>query len=390
MSELRELLELWNKAHARGEEVVLVTVVSVEGSSYRKPGARILISKSGQRSGMVSGGCLEAEVSRKAWWLTEDGPSIQRYGTFFDEDNPSPQSLGCGGTVHLLLERGDSAAPVLETIRTAAENRFAFALLTVIRSDNPQLGIGARLAVRENHEILSSSISLEEGCPQRDHLLEVAAEALALRRSNYATIRCGGNEIEFFVEYIAAPPALFVFGAGDDAIPLVELAYMMGWHITVADARSHLATAARFSRADQLVVLKNNAEATNGRGSFDLCDLALGPNDSAVIMTHSYMQDRALLRQLLPLDLSYLGILGPRLRTSRLLTEVLTETGMTLEECTRKLHSPVGIDIGANNPAGIALSIVAEVQASLHARSGAVARQSFFDFAPTHSAKLHA
>src|SRR5487761_1055919 len=123
MSELRNLFELWDHARVSGEEIILVTVVRVEGSSYRKPGARMLLTKGGRRSGMISGGCLEAEVSRKAWWLTESGPSVQKYGTFFDEDNPSPQELGCGGTVHLLIERGETVATALEVINESAENR---------------------------------------------------------------------------------------------------------------------------------------------------------------------------------------------------------------------------------------------------------------------------
>ncbi len=373
MSELRNLLELWNNARASGEEIILATVVRVEGSSYRKPGARMLLTKGSRRSGMISGGCLEAEVSRKAWWLTESGPTVQSYGTFFDEDNPSPQELGCGGTVHLLLERGRTATLALEIIKESADNRLPFAMLTVIRSAHPQIGIASRLIVREGGEIFRSTIPLDCGSNGWRQLSAIAAQTLERRCSEYITIELEGGPLELFAEYVSPPPALFIFGAGDDSIPVVEFVHKMGWYITVADLRSHLATHTRFPLVDKVVVLNERSDRSRGTEiaseMLDLSQLDIGRDDAVVVMTHSYMQDRALLRELLPRDLAYLGLLGPRLRTSRLVSEIAEEIGMTVDECNRKLHSPVGLDLGADGPGEIALSIVAEVQAAIHARS---------------------
>src|ERR1700751_5513997 len=109
MSEQQKIVALWRTAKARGEEICLATVVRIEGSSYRQPGARMLLTRSGQRAGTISGGCLEAEVTKKAWWLTETGAVLQRYSSFFDDDSPAPYGLGCGGVVHVLLERGTAA-----------------------------------------------------------------------------------------------------------------------------------------------------------------------------------------------------------------------------------------------------------------------------------------
>src|SRR5579875_1320457 len=117
MAELKQILDLWKRATAAGEDVCLATVVGVEGSAYRRPGARMLMTAGGQRAGTVSGGCLEAEIVKKAWWLTEQGPSIQRYSSFFDDDGDLPYGLGCGGTVIVLLERGAAAAQCLEAVR---------------------------------------------------------------------------------------------------------------------------------------------------------------------------------------------------------------------------------------------------------------------------------
>ncbi len=319
---------------------------------------------------MISGGCLEAEVSRKAWWLTESGPSVQSYGTFFDEDNPSPQELGCGGTVHLLLERSHSATAALEVINESAENRVPFAMLTVIKSGHPQIGLASRFIQRGRSEICRSTIPLDPGSTVWSQFMGIAAQTLTRRYSECVTVRVEEFSVELFAEYVEPPPSLFIFGAGDDAIPLVDFAQSMGWHITVADLRSNLATAARFPHADQVVLLKRKALAGNGAiGMLDLAELRMGQDDAAVIMTHSYVQDRALLPELLPLDLTYLGLLGPRLRTSKLLCEIAPETDFTIDECASKLHSPVGLDLGADNPAGIALSIVAEVQAAIHDRA---------------------
>src|ERR1700761_4656432 len=130
MSELRQIVALWGEAKGRKEEVCLATVVRVEGSSYRKPGARMLLTRSGRRAGTISGGCLEAEVAKKAWWLTESGPAIQRYSSFFDDDSPAPYGLGCGGTVHVLLDRGPSTHAVLDALELSLSTRLPFVTVT--------------------------------------------------------------------------------------------------------------------------------------------------------------------------------------------------------------------------------------------------------------------
>src|SRR3954447_9530703 len=113
MTDLEHILPLWNELEAAGADFVLATVVAVEGSSYRKPGARMLIAKDGRRAGTVSGGCLEAEVAKRAWWLSESGPVVRRYSTAAD-NGELPYGSGCGGVVYLLLERRMTAAPFLQ------------------------------------------------------------------------------------------------------------------------------------------------------------------------------------------------------------------------------------------------------------------------------------
>jgi len=343
MSELRQILDLARLAQSRGEEVCLVTVVGVEGSSYRKPGARMLLTRGGQRAGTISGGCLEAEVSKKAWWLTAEGASIQRYTSFFDEDSGIPFGLGCGGTILLLLERGQPALATLEALRRTLEHDEPAVALISIAEQNP----GTRCIVSASGQVLFGDPAL---APLAAQTLRNGTHTTLLPASE-STPASGATPL--FCERITPPPALWIFGAGDDAQPLAEFAHKLGWRITVADGRSHLARPERFPLARQVLTLTPETP------------LSLKPADAAVLMTHSYEQDHALLARLLPLPLAYLGVLGPRRRT-RHIVKSLTQPaqnrlGVTPEEAMARLHAPVGLGLPGHTPAAIALSIAAEI-----------------------------
>ena len=357
MPEMEAILNLAALASVRAEELCLVSVVGVEGSSYRKPGARMLLTRGGRRAGTISGGCLEAEVSKKAWWLTENGPSLQRYSSFFDEDSGVAYGLGCGGTVILLLERGPAAKAVLDALRLTVEQREPVVVVTEVTESAP----GTRVVINAAGEVLYAAPGLGES--QLARIEELARETLSVNTRGVSLALEGSSEVALFCERIAPPPALWIFGAGDDVQPLVEFAYDLGWHITVADGRSNLARQERFPHAHRVLSFAQE----------DFAGLAreIGPRDAVVLMTHSYEQDRALLAHLLPQPLGYLGILGPRSRTLHILKQ-LTREGegslpMTLEDAVSRLYSPVGLDISAHTPVAIALSIAAEVQAALAA-----------------------
>jgi xanthine/CO dehydrogenase XdhC/CoxF family maturation factor len=311
----------------------------------------MLLTRSGQRAGTVSGGCLEAEVAKKAWWLTASGPGIQRYSSFFDDDSPMPYGLGCGGTVHLLLERGNAAHAVLDVLEANLNERTPFVIVTDLEKAE------TLLISRRNGNAFFRSPRLTE--PSRlKALIEQAAEE---KRSFYATLPDYSGEL--FVEYLAPSPALTIFGAGDDAQPLADFALRLGWHVTVVDGRSNLVRADRFPHVQRRVVLKYDTASP-------LHDLAIESEDAVVLLTHSYEQDRVLLRELIPHRPRYLGILGPRQRTARLVSDVAAQTGLTEAECMAALHAPVGFDIGAHTPESIALSIVTEIVAVLNGREG--------------------
>ena len=349
MSELQQVLKLWREARESGEEICLATVVGVEGSSYRKPGARMLMTSGGRRAGTISGGCLEAEVQKKAWWLTESGSTVQRYSSFFDEDSEMPYGLGCGGIVSVLLERDEIADQILAALEENLVLQRAIVFVSVIDANTPEQ-IGTRFIFTEDGRVL-----FESGAP--GEAVALAEQAFRERRSLWRR-----GEKSIFVEYVASRVGLLIIGAGDDAQPLVEFAAKLGWRTTVVDGRLHLAARERFPLADRVL------------RSFD--ELVLTDRDAAVILTHSYEQDRAALRALLPRALGYLGILGPRRRTERLLAEVAPEIGLTVEECLARLHSPVGLNIGAKDPTSIALAITAEIHAVIESSDSELSKST--------------
>jgi xanthine dehydrogenase accessory factor len=360
-AETRKLLRLWSDARSRGEECALATVVRIEGSSYRKPGARMLITRGGLRAGTVSGGCLEGEVCKKIWWLTEQGPAVRDYATSYDEDSRPSYGLGCDGVVTLLLERTSQADRVFEALRASVEGRIASAIVTVIGTDRRhhpgEVLLGFRLAVAED---TARGRAIDPPDDLEQQLLPIGVETLRTRQTGAASVLFRGATLDLFTEYIAPPPALFVFGAGDDAQPVVHLAHSMGWEVTVAGGRSNLATIARFPLAHRVAILVPDS---------DLRHLSIRPGDAAVVLTHSYVQDVSILRALLPLGLGYLGVLGPRRRTERIIDEVAPSIGLDPATVLDSLRSPVGLDLGAGSPDLIALSIVAEIQAVLTSRT---------------------
>ncbi|MEY4938979.1 MAG: hypothetical protein RIQ93_714, partial [Verrucomicrobiota bacterium] len=169
------------------------------------------------------------------------------------------------------------------------------------------------------------------------------------------------DERAIFVEAVQPPTALFVFGAGDDAQPLVRFARELGWRVTLADPRATFATAERFPEATECVV---------GRVDELVQRAAPGPDAVAVVMTHHYVHDVPLLRDLLARPLAYLGLLGPKKRAKKILADLAGAGLSAAIQPPDTFRAPVGLDVGAETPEQVALSIIAEVQAVLTHRDG--------------------
>jgi xanthine dehydrogenase accessory factor len=367
----RDIIELWEQAVAQGDDVYLATVVSVDGSSYRKPGARMLVTSSGKRAGTISGGCLEAEVAKKISWLTSNGSTVQKYHSSFDDDNEGvPYGLGCGGTIWILMESGEQAALTLRTIKHVINQRIPAVVFAALRGTE----IGTAFVISPATRVITQALIDVEIEPELfDDASRVADTGIACHR--------GSTDAEGLPSHILMPilppVRLHIFGAGDDAVPLVRFGVELGWQVSVWDGRSHLLRPDRFPSSVQLhLIAYRDAEEMGGQRALEIAgDLeGIHKDDVAVILTHSYAQDGALLQALLPKAIRYLGVLGPLHRTTRLLSDRAASLGMTVEDALKELHSPVGLDIGSYQPAVIALSIIAEMQAVLAGREVIITR----------------
>jgi len=365
MTDLERILPLGRELEAAGSEYVLATVVAVEGSSYRRPGASMLLTADGRRVGTVSGGCLESQVASRAWWLTAQGAGVQRYSTA-EEDGDRPYGSGCGGVVSLLLERRATAGPLLTALDQAFQQRISLAVATVLEGE--QIGRRAIAGLAQDPaEVLDADYA---------PLRELADRALAGRRSLEEKMEIQGSVTLVWADYRPARPSLWIFGAGDDALPLLRLAKELGWYVGVADGRSHLVTRERFPLADELACLPIQDLPANGTPDSFNVFANLRSQDAAAVLTHSFEQDARILASLLALDapLTYIGVLGPQRRTRELLAEAARlldlpsdPEGDRVEGWLEQLHAPMGLDLGGESPETIALSIVAEIQKSLTA-----------------------
>src|ERR1035438_4459977 len=241
MTDLERILPLWRELESAGADYVLATVVAVEGPSYRKPGAFMLIAGDGRRAGTVSGGCLEAQVASRAWWLTANGPTVQRYSTA-DDDGERPFGSGCGGTVFLLMERSATANPLLAAVERAFELRVPLAVATIL--DEPQRGRRA-FAGLDLQGVVDLHLISDSGEAGHAALQELAVQTLQLRKSRAEEIPVRGIATRAWADYRPARTGLWIFGAGDDAQPLVRMAKELGWFACIADGRLHLATCER-------------------------------------------------------------------------------------------------------------------------------------------------
>jgi xanthine dehydrogenase accessory factor len=351
MRDIDQIVQLWRRTQQFGEPAVLATVVKTGGSSYRLPGARLLITKAGQRAGSISGGCLEDDLVKRAWWLTENGPVVRKYDTTPEGEIGSGFGLGCNGIIHVLLERLE---PDQETILDFIED---------VRSRREQAGIahciqppdsaGQRLTWDQNR-ISSNNIRSRE---VRAWLEQEIQTAVAAEDSRTVQL----DRTEAFLETVSPPIRLLVYGAGEDAVPVTALAKFLGWKVSVFDGRAHYAKREKFPTADEVVVRQAGDEAA---GEVD-------PWTVAILMTHSYSQDLEVLRQLAAKPPRYLGILGPRKRSIQL----LADAGIAPDELGPALHTPMGLDIGADGPEQVALAVVAEIQGALNGRKGGPLRE---------------
>jgi xanthine dehydrogenase accessory factor len=326
MQERRAIVKLWQ----RGDAAALATLVRITGSSYRRTGARLLIAANGDYAGSISGGCLEAEVIRKAQWLTRAGAVVEGYSTMFDDTAEIPYGLGCGGTVDLLLE--PAGTPEFEALLRALEASLTGDVRRIV-TQLPQAGLPFGRIVCE--------------------------QATAFPP--------GFDTSHVFDECLEPPQRLFVFGAGDDARPMVHIAALLGWSVIVIDGREQWAQQPRFPQAMHVVACSSMAMLRN-------LGFSISGRDAVVLMTHSYDQDRYWLASMLQSAPRYLGLLGARHRSALLVSELAARLEWSVDRVCDGLFAPVGLDLGGDGAEAVALAVLAEIQAHAEGKLGASRR----------------
>ena len=426
MTQINDILKLASEVQQHNNDAVLATVVRTEGSAYRRAGAMMLICADGRSVGMISGGCLEPHIIKRAFWLTRHGATVQVYQTgdeheamdegidkeysvdASDDDDVSHDidfdwnselnfGLGCNGRVHVLFERIATALPLLESIRQVRHSQQPMLIATVVHSSastnhlDSQICTGRRFdlgayiqsgrakALTFNADGFDGitdfdnvsdfdSVKGVKGSDNSDDsvIVDSLMQHLVAHRidddpTQYVFLQDNGVSTEWLIQRIQPQIRLLICGAGDDVKPLVTMAKLQDWHVTVIDSRPNYATRLRFPHADRVMTL-----------ALEECDtlLALSQNAAIALMSHSLTQDRARLSILLEHadTYAYIGQLGPRYRTERLIKEIRATkvNPSVLEDGVNKLHYPIGYKLGGDGPEALALSIMAEINAVMH------------------------
>jgi xanthine/CO dehydrogenase XdhC/CoxF family maturation factor len=362
VSHLQAVVEAYARLRARGVGLALATVFSAVGPVCRRPGARLLVSASGETAGCIGAGCMERDVTERAARVIASGRLvIVQYDANPETDIVWGLGLGCGGVTEVLIEPlGGDGPDALAFIADRLARRRAGAMATVVRPHGPaSISTCSRLFVSQDVPATGSA-----GDPELDAMLVRDASDALTRDAPAAAreYRMADRTVKALVEVIRPAVSLVVFGADQDAVPLVRFASQLGWQVTVVDSRVGLATAARFPGAASVVVCPPERAVQA---------VPLDARTAVVIMMHQYVWDMEVLRMVLTSPVRYVGVLGPRQRTDDLLRQL--GTGAAAQAAGR-LHAPVGLDIGAETSEEIGFAIVAEIQAVVAGRTGGFLR----------------
>jgi xanthine dehydrogenase accessory factor len=361
VSEIADVLAAIESLSEKGERMALATIVAVRGSTYRRPGARLLVPEEGAPIGNISGGCLEGDVADMARVVMEEGRArLAGWDLTADDDEVWGLGLGCNGAIEVFIEPADRAAEVARALRMALEDELPICVVTVLESELPGIESGARVVVRPDGATEGTL-----GDPLVDDAaVEWAGHLLTERRSEIQTLPGG---VRAFVEVLEPPLRLLICGAGHDAIPLVKAASILGWRPIVIDDRPAFLTPDRYPEAAGFVEVELPEEAAKAASA--------DAQDFVVVMTHNFLRDKEYMRSFLASAVPYIAMLGPAARTERLLMELASE-GVTVSDTDReRIHGPAGLDLGGEGPEEIAGSIVAEIVAVRRGRQGGFLRE---------------
>ena len=356
-------MPLFDAAVSRAQPLLLTTVVYTSGPTYTKAGAQMLTTTDGESAGLLSGGCLEGDLAEHGREVLAGGAAkLVRYDMRGPDARVFGLGSGCEGTMEILLQRLDAAVqwqPIARLV-DAWRRQDSETLLQVVRSTSTALPAGAGVFLSDGVAFGVTTGAAGAAAPDRD----CAAALSALRQLAATTAATGASRLlqralpdtDVLALHQPVPIRILVLGAGPDARPVVELAASMGWCVTVVDHRSHYAQASRFPAATTVL--------DGGPPALAAATAPATAYAAAIVMSHHFDHDRAYLAELARSSIPYLGLLGPAARGERLLAEL----GDCATPLRGRLRTPIGLDLGAEHPEAIALSIVAEIHAALAGR----------------------
>ncbi len=345
MKEIQLILKAYENSKSANQRTALATVVKVDGSAYRRPGARMLVTENGDLTGAISGGCLEGDALRKAQAVIFQQKSmIVTYDTTDEDDQKFGVGLGCNGIIQILMEPIDTENPYnpIELLKKAIETRSVGTLVTVFSLKNKRSQQIGTCALWKDNALLFD----KDEAASRMHTLDTTAFPVAQNE-----IKALDESLYVFYERITSPTRLLLFGAGNDTIPLAKMAYALGWEVHVIDGRAANVTKERFPHAQKLDVM-----------AADELEFNTDSNTVALMMTHNFEYEVQVLEKLASHQLPYVGVLGPKIKSLKLL-ERLDTNGISYSQ--EKLFAPIGLDIGSEGSEEIAVAVLAEIIAVL-------------------------
>ena len=358
MKEIRNIIETYQKIDFSRQKAALATVVRVEGSSYRRTGARMLITDSGEWIGGISGGCLEGDALKRAKLAMAQGkPTIVTYDTTDDDPYQIGVGLGCNGIIDVLLTPLDfkNENNAVMTLKNCINSRTPNVVLCVTslkgKFENFSLGQTFRF---DNAENFLQKFPHSE---MADDLLSEIENCLSTETSASKTYQAEQGEIKIFIEVIIPSTHLIIYGGNYDIYPMVKLAKEIGWKVSVIcnPLKVHKTL---FDMADE-VIDKEKSQ-----------NIAIDPYTVALLMAHDYETDFRNMQNLLKTDIKYIGMLGPKKRTDKMFRKLAEDETPISDEDLARIATPVGLDIGATTPEEIAISIIAEIKTFFSGRDG--------------------
>jgi len=354
MKEINDIIKSYREAVAKGKKTALATVVKVEGSSYRQPGARMLVTEDGILTGAISGGCLEGDALRKALLaINQKRNKLITYDTTDESAQEFSVQLGCNGIVHILFEYIEDTYfdNPIKLLEKSAESRDASVIVTQFSLNKTAEQKGTALIYKGSGG----------GNFENEDLNRSLQEVLQHRTSAIKDFIFENSWQSVLMQYIASPVALLVVGAGNDVKPVVKIADLLGWEVTVGEGRITHATTKRFPEAKNVIVSK----AEELLNSFTVDERTF-----VLLMTHNYQYDLEVLKLIIKTDCPYIGTLGPKTKLLRMINDLSNEGIVLTDQDLNRIYGPIGLDIGAETSEEIALSAISEIKAVMEGRKG--------------------